>query len=466
MTVPAWVQDSIFYQIFPDRFCNGKPGNDPANVLPWDAAPTGNGFHGGDLQGIIDRMYYLIDLGINAIYLNPIFLSPSNHRYNIVDYYQVDPKLGTQAELLTLLDVAHRNNIKIILDGVFNHCGRGFFAFNDILENQSYSAYTNWFHVHKFPIEAYSPGDATTYTGWWKHKSLPKFNTNEPAVRKYIFDIARYWIEQGFDGWRLDVPNEIDDDPFWYEFRRIVKNVNKDAYLLGEIWDGNPRWVGERHFDGLMNYPFRTMIIDLLLQKQSPTDFSAGIERWLKKYPLENVFAQYNLLGSHDTERVFTLMKGDVEKLKLAFLIQFTYPGTPALYYGDEVGISGGSDPDCRKTFPWNEELWNTSLRQWVRKLIWLRREKAALRRGELNFIDCGNQACLAYCRKDQNDLVLICINPTEKRQTIRMKIGEIGIDTIKGVKSVFNQERISTNDGTLSLTLEPWTGNAYLENE
>ena len=200
MSVPGWVQDSIFYQIFPDRFANGQYGNNPKSVLPWNAKPTILGFHGGDLKGIIDHMYYLLDLGVNAIYLNPIFLSPSNHRYNAVDYFQIDPKLGTKMDFFTLLDVAHRNEMKVILDGVFNHCGRGFYAFNDILENQADSPYTDWFHIKKFPVDAYSAGDATTYEGWWKYKSLPKFNTSNPEVENYILKVARYWIEQGAAG--------------------------------------------------------------------------------------------------------------------------------------------------------------------------------------------------------------------------------------------------------------------------
>jgi cyclomaltodextrinase len=460
MTVPYWVQDAIFYQIFPDRFNNGIKENDPVNVLPWGANPTNNGFQGGDLRGITDRMYYLVDLGINAIYLNPIFLSPSNHRYNTVDYYRVDPKLGTQAELFTLLDVAHRNNIRVILDGVFNHCGRGFFAFNDILENQSSSPYRNWFHIQKFPVDAYSSGDATTFSGWWKYKSLPKFNTDEPAVRKYILDVARYWIEQGFDGWRLDVPNEIDDDPFWYDFRKVVRHANENAYLLGEIWDGNPRWVGDRHFDGLMNYPIRTLLIDLLNQKQQASEFITGIEPWLSKYPHDNVYAQYNLLGSHDTERIMTVLKGNLDKLKLAMLFLFTYPGAPAIYYGDEIGLTGGSDPDCRKTFPWDEGKWNSSLRQWVRKLTWTRRDHISLRNGEMKFLRIENKECLVYFRKGQNDFTFIVINPSANTETVTINISEL--DHIAVFKSGLSSEKLLAVDEKITITLPPMNGDLF----
>ena len=251
MTVPYWVQDAIFYQIFPDRFADGDPSNNPPNAHPWGAPPTDWGFQGGDLRGIIDKFNYLLDLGVNALYLNPIFQSSSNHRYNVSDYYAIDPKLGNSSDFRALIDVAHHNGVRVLLDGVFNHSGRGFFAFSDLLENQEKSPYRDWFHVQRFPVDAYSGGDAKDYQAWWGFKSLPKLNISNPAVRRYILDVARFWIEQGADGWRLDVPNEIDDDDFWDEFREVVKSVNSDAYLVGEIWTVDPRWVGESHFDGL-----------------------------------------------------------------------------------------------------------------------------------------------------------------------------------------------------------------------
>jgi cyclomaltodextrinase len=458
MSVPQWVKDSIFYQIFPDRFNNGSTANDPPNVVPWLSVPTNHGFHGGDLRGIIDRMYYLIDLGVNAIYFNPIFLSPSNHRYNTVDYYQVDPKLGSKFELLTLLDVAHRNNIRLILDGVFNHCGRGFFAFNDILENQNNSAYVDWYHVQRFPVDAYSSGDATTYTGWWKYKSLPKFNTFNPTVKKYIIEVARYWIEQGFDGWRLDVPNEIDDDLFWSDFRRVIKNTNPEAYLLGEIWDGNPRWVGSDHFDGLMNYPLRTLLVDLLMQKTPVEAFTTAVSGWLTKYPLENVFSLYNLLGSHDTERILTVLKGDVSKAKLAYLFLLTYPGAPGIYYGDEIGLTGGSDPECRRAFPWEESSWNATLRQWIRELIWTRKESIALRQGKMLFLTTSKN-CLAYARVEQQDFVIIVMNISD--QALNAEVDVTPIDIIDGLilRNVLNPDIVKVDKNKILLNLPAWSG-------
>jgi glycosidase len=460
MSVPDWVKDSIFYQIFPDRFNNGDKTNDPDNIQPWGAQPTITGFQGGDFRGIIDRMYYLVDLGINAIYLNPVFLSSSNHRYNTTDYYQIDPKLGTMKELKVLLDVAHRNHIRLILDGVFNHCGRGFFAFNDILENQSSSPYISWFHINKFPVDAYSPGNAKDYEAWWKFKSLPKFNTGNPKVRKYIFDVARYWIEQGIDGWRLDVPSEIDDDSFWAKFHQTVKDTNPDAYLVGEIWDGNPRWIGDAHFDGLMDYPVRTLILDLLSEKIKAAKFTHDLVNDFYKYPQENAFAMYVLLGSHDTERFFTMVGRNVAKAKLGMLIQFAFPGAPAVYYGDDIGLDGGKDPECRKAFNWDEGTWNTDLHQWVKTLAAVRKNHEALRRGNINPIAIEDGAgAFGLLRDSGDEKVILLGNASAKSQTLVLDLNQIGLQDQASLKSLTSKDQIAVQEGKISVTLAAWSG-------
>ncbi len=428
MNVPYWIQDAIFYQIFPDRFANGDPSNDPPNCQTWGEPPTLWGFQGGDLRGIIQKVDYLLDLGINAIYLNPIFLSPSNHRYNIVDYYTIDPRLGTLQDFHALLNVAHNNGMRVILDGVFNHCSRGFFPFVDILENQEHSAYRDWFHIHSFPVEAYSKENHANYATWWNFNSLPKFNSSNPMVRKFLIDVAKHWIEQGADGWRLDVPNEIDDDTFWESFREEVKRVNPDCYLVGEIWTIDPRWVGTRHFDGLMNYPLRAAILELLATKSlSITSFVERVEQILNIYPRENVFAMYNTLGTHDTERILTLLGNDVSLVKLAFALLFALPGAPAIYYGDEIGLDGGKDPECRKAFPWEPRSWNANLRAWVQKLITLRKKFAALRRGDYRrILTDETRQCFAFARKIGDQSVLITLNTGATYRHLRLPIGDL----------------------------------------
>ncbi len=455
MTVPSWVQNSVFYQIFPDRFANGDQENDPPNVSPWSAPPTRTNFQGGDLRGIIQHLDYLADVGINAIYLTPIFLASSNHRYNASDYLTIDPKLGTLQEFHSLIHAAHTRGVRIILDGVFNHCGRGFFAFNDLLENQETSPYRDWFHVKKFPIDAYAPGDAKDYLGWWKIKSLPKFNTDHPPVRKYLLNVARYWIGQGADGWRLDVPNEIDDDDFWAEFRHVVHQANPDAYILGEIWNVSPRWVGDRTFDGLMNYPLREAILGLLGGQMSLTAFANRVEELLSVYPRENVYAMYNLLGSHDTERILTHFNFDQQRVKLANAFLFSYPGLPAIYYGDEIGLSGGKDPDCRGTFPWDANVWNHELWSWYQKLAQIRGQEDVLRLGDYRRLALDEaKGCYAFTRALPGSTVLGVINASRDQQKLTVSTASLGLAESCVCRDLLSGSTFSASASQLELTI------------
>ncbi|MCK4489961.1 MAG: glycoside hydrolase family 13 protein [Anaerolineales bacterium] len=465
MTVPYWVKDAIFYQIFPDRFANGDPGNDPPNIQAWGSTPTIWGFQGGDLRGVIQKMDYLLDLGINAIYFNPVFQATSNHRYNISDYYKIDNKLGDIKDFSALLDVAHQNNIRVVIDGVFNHCGRGFFAFNDVLENQNHSPYIDWFHLNNVPPDAYSPGDADDYEAWWKFKSLPKFNTDNPQVRDYIFDIARYWIRLGADGWRLDVPTEINDEKFWAEFRQVVKSENQDAYLVGEIWDGDPNWVGPACFDGLMNYPVREGIIGLLMETITTDEFAGKIKGLLNRYPRENLYAMYNPLGSHDTARIKTELAGDQRKLKMAFIFQMAFPGAPAIYYGDEIGMEGGKDPDCRRAFPWDadqsdENQWNKELHQFVRQLITLRKNRASLRRGSYEevLVD-GKRGGYAFARILGDESTLVFLNASSAPRAFRIPVTSLGWPDGRIVQDLLSNQEFIITGTELILNVEPWTG-------
>lgn len=458
MTVPYWVQDAIFYQIFPDRFANGDPSNDPPNLQPWGSPPDIWGFQGGDLRGILQRFDYLLDLGVNALYLNPIFLSPSTHRYNTSDYYQIDPKLGTRLDFKALLDCAHRSGMHVILDGVFNHCGRGFFAFVDLLENGEHSPYKDWFHVKKLPLDAYGHGDAEHYLGWWKFKSLPKFNTATPAVRRYLLDVARYWIDQGADGWRLDVPNEIDDDDFWAEFRQTVKASNREACLIGEIWTADPRWADDNHFDGLMNYPVRDALTACLNGRESALHFAGQIESLLKLYPRENVYSMYVTLGSHDTERLWTVLGGSLEKVKLAFLFLFACPGAPAIYYGDEVGLEGGKDPDCRRAFPWEPSKWKGDLRPWLQALIAARKGRACLRRGEYLHLGAGESGWYAFARCLGEDKVAFVMNASQAEARVEVPVASLWRDG-QTQRSLLDGRPFTVQDGKLTLSLPAWSG-------
>jgi glycosidase len=415
-------------------------------------------FQGGDFDGIIQKLDYLLDLGINAIYLNPIFLSPSSHRYNTVDYYQIDPKLGDLNLFRRLLVTSHSKGIKIILDGVFNHTGRGFFAFNDILENGKYSPYKNWYYIHRFPVDAYGSGDAVDYYGWWNYKSLPKLNTFHPAVREYIFNVAEYWIQFGIDGWRLDVPNEIDDDSFWEEFRYRVRKINPQAYLVGEIWDADPRWVNETHFDGVMNYPLKKAIASFLLQSISSDEMYTQLKAIFSAYPKQNLFYLFNLLGSHDTERIFTVLNEDVALVKLAFFMILSLPGAPSIYYGDEIGVTGGKDPLSRKAFPWDQESWYSELRVWIQNLIQIRKKEEVLRVGDIEFINVVDYLdVLCYARFLGQAIFIILVNVGNETREINLLINNTTLKKGDTLKNLLGNEHYSIDhDDQILVNMPP----------
>jgi glycosidase len=458
MSVPHWVQDAVFYQIFPDRFANGDPANDPPGVQPWGSPPTITGFQGGDLRGIVEHFDYLADLGVTALYLNPIFAAGSNHRYNTSDYRAIDNRLGTLGDFTRLIEQAHARGLRVVLDGVFNHTGRAFFAFRDLLDQGEQSAYRDWYYVRRFPLDAFGDGPAERYAAWWNFRSLPKLNTSHPPVRKYLLETARLWIERGADGWRLDVPNEIDDDAFWAELRHTVKQANPEAYLLGEIWTVDPRWVGPATFDGLMNYPLRKALLDLVVAGSlTPAAFRQEIERQLRAYSEASTHSHYNLLGSHDTERVATLANGDRERIRLLFALQFFLPGVPALYYGDEIGMIGGKDPESRGAFPWDESAWDLSRREFVRRLIQLRRDRPELRRGRLEFLVADDDArILAFARHWENQSAVCMVSLSEATQEVRLPVGGLGWLPGREVRDGLSGRQFGVTEGFLTMTLEP----------
>ncbi len=410
---PEWVKHAVFYQIFPDRFANGEPGLNPENVEPWGSPPRLHNFMGGDLKGVIDHLDYVQQLGITAIYFNPIFQATSNHKYNTFDYFKIDPHFGDLTRFQELLRACHSRNIKVILDGVFNHCGRGFYAFHDVLENGRHSPFYHWFHIENLPVFPYDESQPANYRSWWGIRSLPQFNIWHPPVREYLLSVARYWIEQGIDGWRLDVPNEIPDHEFWREFRRVVKGINPDAYIVGEIWqDGRP-WLDGTQFDGVMNYVLRDICVEFFACGSiTVVEFARRIDNLLQHHPPQVTTAQLNLLGSHDTPRFLTLAQGDPARLKLAWLFLTTYPGAPCIYYGDEIGLSGEGDPHCRACFPWDETQWQQDLLDAMRQMIALRHEYPVLRTGDYRTLQADAKTNLyAFARSDEHATAIVLLN-------------------------------------------------------
>lgn len=419
---PEWVHDAVFYQIFPDRFANGDPSNDPVGTRPWGEAPARDNFFGGDFQGIIDKIPYLRDLGITAVWLNPIFQSVSNHKYDTADYLRVDEAFGDLAKFRELVASLHASGIRVILDGVFNHTGDEFWAFQDIVENGPASPYVNWYHVHDFPIRRHPKPN---YEAWWGFADLPKLNMGNPEVRRYILDVAAFWMrEVGIDGWRLDVPNEVDHS-FWKVFRDHVKSVNPDAYIVGEIWrDGSP-WLKGDEFDAVMNYVFRDAVLDFFARRKTSTsELAASLEKLKAGYPAQAGAALLNLLGSHDTERVLTAFEGDRRRMVPAIVFQMTFPGAPMVYYGDEVGMTGEKDPGCRGTMVWDERLQDRELLGIYRRLIHLRRSSAALRRGDMRWLLVDDPTrTFAFVRRSGDDVAVVAVCAGERRVTLDLNL-------------------------------------------
>lgn len=435
---PEWVRDAVFYQIFPDRFARSDCVPKPDGLKSWGSTPTVHGYQGGDLLGVAERLDVLSDLGITAIYFTPIFQSASNHRYHTHDYLKVDPMLGGETALRYLLDQAHDRGIRIVLDGVFNHASRGFFQFNDILENGKDSAYVDWFHIEDFPLSAYDPDRPINYRAWWGLPALPKFRTETQAVRKYLLSVARHWIDFGIDGWRLDVPEEIDDDDFWRSFRLQVKEGNPDAYIVGEIWGDGSRWLQGDMFDAVMNYLFTKACIGFFIdsidreelvpdplktvKSADAQEFATQIARMQSLYQPMIQSVLLNLIGSHDTARFQTIARGDVSAVRLATLFQMTYPGAPSLYYGDEIGMSGGHEPGSRGAFPWNESEWNWDLRNEIKRYIHLRHHFPALRRGSFETL-YARGSVIGFIRKLGDETIVVVLNAGKSESKIALDL-------------------------------------------
>ncbi len=413
---PEWVKDAVFYQIFPDRFRNGDPSNDPPGTRPWGEIPDRISTFGGDLQGICDKLHYLQSLGVTAIYLTPIFQAPSNHKYDTQDYFQVDPAFGGNRALRELVGEAHARGMKVVLDGVFNHCGDHHPFFQDVLARGPASPYWNWFEVWGDRVVR---KPEPNYACWAGVPSMPEWNHGNPEVREYLLGVVRHWLcEYAIDGWRLDTGDYLPPD-FVRELYSLVKEVNPQAYVLGEVMGIAASWFKFQALDGAMNYRLREGLVAFFARGEWSADRFAHFLYGLRRsYPPENTFAMYNLVGSHDTPRFLTLCRGDRRRLILAYAFLFTYPGAPAIYYGDEVGLEGGEDPDCRRTFPWEEHLWDQTIQTPIRKLSQLRRASPALRRGELRPWQARGKL-LSFLRVGGREQVLVALNAGEEAQRL-----------------------------------------------
>ncbi len=457
---PAWARGIVYYQIFPDRFAIGIPDKQFQHYMEWNAAPTNQNYFGGDLPGIIAHLDHLSALGVECLYLNPIFQGDFNHKYATTDYYSVAPEFGSDQDLIDLVSQAHQRGIRVILDGVFNHCGHHFPQFLDFQEKGCDSQYADWFLPYSFTQD----GKPDRYEGFEDFSAMPKLRTANPEVRKLILDILCYWVEKaGIDGWRLDVADEIELQTLQIvlgEFRRRYP----DKFLLAETWTDAIRLVsGGDLFHATMNYAFRNAVLDFIAFRSiDAQQLDHRLNLLLSNYPDEVNDCMFNLLDSHDTPRFLTEAGEDKRRLMLAVALQMTYPGCPSVYYGDEIGISGAHDPDCRRTMKWDRKDQDTDLFAYYQRLIKLRSSEPALQQGSFISVLTSPSNCYAFTRILGLDRITIVLNNAEAEMFCAVPVSQangqlrdlltgeiISAKAFDGTENFINHDRLSMQGKT-----------------
>jgi glycosidase len=568
--VPEWARDVVWYQIFPERFRNGDPSNDPTlesihegEIPGWRVKSWGSDWYarddweaerypsvfqsifrrryGGDLQGVIDKLDYLESLGVTAIYLNPIFRSPSLHKYDGSCFHHVEETFGPDPEgdrrmieearetedpstwvwtsadriFLKLVKEVHRRGMRLIIDGVFNHSGRTFFAFEDLRRNGRESRYASWYTITRWDE---SLSDGFEYKGWFGIHSLPEFRRDDSGVdssyQRYVYDITRRWmapegrVADGVDGWRLDVAFCLPHE-FWKEWRRHVKGINPDAYITGEVVEIAPDYLRGDEFDGLMNYPFAYAAVEFFVDRRNripPSVFDRRLAELRDAYPLEITRVMQNLYSSHDCSRLASIIvnpdmnfrdfgghfnkskventpsyridRGEPAELathKLMVTFQMTYLGAPMLYYGNEVGMTGANDPDCRKPMIWDDIVYedesvhphpgvtrprepnaaNAELLEHYRKLIRIRNEHVALRRGDFQTILVDDARRLfGFARTHERERILVILNDGPVSQDLELPVADES--SLEFDDLLLSGRRLQARNGVLCFTLPP----------
>lgn len=418
---PDWVKETVWYQIFPERFANGDPANDPEGTLPWNSKrnPGRDNFYGGDLQGVIDHLDYLQELGINGIYFCPIFKAKSNHKYDTIDYFEIDPAFGDKETFKKLVEEAHKRGIRIMLDAVFNHIGILSPQWQDVIKNQEKSRYADWFHIRKFPVEDLTnlTTDELEQVGLVNYETfaftghMPKLNTANKEVQDYLIEVATYWIREfDIDAWRLDVANEVDHQ-FWKRFYKETTRLKEDFYILGEIWHSSQSWLTGDEFHAVMNYPLTDGIIAFFARDGlSPEEFVSALNEHFMKYRQQANEVMFNLLDSHDTPRILTICKGDKNIVKAALTFMFLQYGTPCIFYGTEIGLEGENDPDCRKCMVWDSTQQDLDMLSFTKQLIRLRKNYAdIISKGQLIWHDIRETEKVIGFTKKSGDEEIIC---------------------------------------------------------
>ena len=425
--VPDWANDAVVYNIFPDSFASSKCAVTGVGSEKRLGCALSRSRLGGTINGIRSNLDYIASLGVNCLYLNPVFTAGQYHKYDTIDYLHIDPCFGTDEDFRALVDESHVRGIRVILDGVFNHCGAQFFAFRDVLEKQGQSRYAGWFYRLQFPVRYPDAGEKPNYECFCYERLMPKLDTANPEVRDYLCGVGEHWLrEYGTDGWRLDVADEV-DDAFWREFRRRCKAVKSDALLIDEVWGDARHWLGGDMLDSAMNYDFRNHCRHFFAEGNiDARTFAGRCADMLMRYKRQTASVQLNILDSHDTGRFLSLCGGDTRRLKLAVLFMCCFVGMPCIFYGDELGVEGQDELDYRRAMPWQDA--DRDLLRFYREAIALRRAHPALRHGELRFLRAEpGEHVLVFERKTGVERLVITINASDKHNLLPPFSWDIG---------------------------------------
>lgn len=487
--IPSWYKEGIMYNIFVDRFNNGNRNKKPSNpkensfiyanwsdtpmyirdknddIIRWD-------FYGGNLKGIIEKLPYLSKMGVSIIYLNPIFESPSNHKYNTGDYKKIDPMFGDEEILKELIEKANTKGINIILDGVFSHTGADSKYFNKFGNYDEVGAfqskdskYSSWYTFNEFPDD---------YKCWWGVKDLPNVNELNKSYMNYIIyeedSVINKWTSMGIKGWRLDVADELPTE-FIKEFRKELKKNDSESILIGEVWEdaSNKISYNERRsylvgnqLDSVMGYPFRDNIVSFLKGNITSKELNNKFMTIKENYPKESFKANLNLISSHDVPRIKTELNYDEAMVKLAVATQMTFEGVPYIYYGDEAGLCGGTDPDNRKTYPWKNE--DENMIEFYKQSINTRKQYNVLINGDTEFIDTNDDDVFGYIRfNDKYEKMLILVNRSLENKNISIDIKENTLEIVD-IKYSSNKylEFISKECEEFNLQISPKSFNIF----
>ncbi len=467
--VPGWVERSVFYQIFPDRFENGDTANDPKKREPWDGSPAWFNRFGGDVAGVEKRADHLVSLGVGAVYFNPVFQSPSNHRYDAEDFKKIDPEFGTNAEFARLTKSLEKRGVKTVMDFVFNHSATTFFAFQDIRDKAEASTYKDWYFVNSYPVNI---GENPNYQAWYGFASMPKMNVMNPATHDYLLSLVDYWKKEvPLAGIRLDVANEV-DQRFWRDLRVKVKALDPEMWIVGEVWgDGSP-WLGGDQWDSVMNYQFRDACLRFFAEEKStPTQFTSRLMALDASYAPQVSRNMMNLLSSHDTPRFLTLCKSNADMHKLAATLQFTWVGAPSIYYGEEIGMEGGGDPENRRGMEWQKATTTNPMLRYYKTLIATRNKSRALQSGDAHILTTSDtDGTLAFARTLDKDVAIVALNRSREPRTVTVSLANAPVavqDALRtrGFTDALSGKRIvrkATSD-TVTLTLAPLSGAVFV---